>query len=167
MSSLALTANSKPSARKSHLAQAVGQAAIQQDNRVLYRETHVRLEDLADAVIQASRKDVMESLTSVSLLNIDDFGLRKLLLTAAEDLLEIVMRPYDRASTLLTSNRPVEGWVNSSATSRPLRPCSTAFSITVMCSSAGPAVGEPRPCHYGRTCSMTPDPHRSRRNFSV
>jgi DNA replication protein DnaC len=30
--------------------------------------------------------------------------------TAAEDLLEIVMRRYERASTLLTSNRPVADW---------------------------------------------------------
>jgi hypothetical protein len=29
---------------------------------------------------------------------------------AAEDLLEIIMRRYERASTLLTSNRPVEDW---------------------------------------------------------
>jgi DNA replication protein DnaC len=29
---------------------------------------------------------------------------------AAEDLLEVVMRRYERASTLLTSNRPIEGW---------------------------------------------------------
>jgi DNA replication protein DnaC len=36
--------------------------------------------------------------------------MRKLPLTAAEDLLEIVMRRYERASTLLTSNRPVEDW---------------------------------------------------------
>jgi len=31
-------------------------------------------------------------------------------LTAAEDLLEIIMRRYERASSLLTSNRPVEDW---------------------------------------------------------
>src|SRR5580658_8003286 len=36
--------------------------------------------------------------------------LRKLPHTAAEDLLEIVMRRYERCSTLLTSNRPVEDW---------------------------------------------------------
>ena len=41
---------------------------------------------------------------------IDDFGMRKLPLTAAEDLLEIIMRRYERVSTLLTSNRPVEDW---------------------------------------------------------
>jgi DNA replication protein DnaC len=41
---------------------------------------------------------------------IDDFGMRKLPHTAAEDLLEIIMRRYERASTLLTSNRPIEDW---------------------------------------------------------
>ena len=30
--------------------------------------------------------------------------------TAAEDLLEIVMRRYEKASTLITSNRPAEDW---------------------------------------------------------
>src|SRR6516162_7281161 len=35
---------------------------------------------------------------------------RKLPLTAAEDLLEITMRRYERTSTMLTSNRPVEDW---------------------------------------------------------
>ena len=95
---------------KSHLAQAIGQAAIQQNYRVLYRETHVLLDNLADAVADGTRKEFMESLATVPLLIIDDFGMRKLPLTAAEDLLEIVMRRYERASTLLTSNRPVEDW---------------------------------------------------------
>jgi DNA replication protein DnaC len=95
---------------KSHLAQAIGQAAILQGYRVLYRETHVLLDELADAVLDGTRKQFMEGLTAVPLLIIDDFGMRKLPLTAAEDLLEIVMRRYERASTVLTSNRPVEDW---------------------------------------------------------
>src|SRR5258706_14513726 len=93
---------------KSHLAQAIGQAAIQQGYRVIYRETHVLLENLADAIVDGERKTFMETLTTVPLLIIDDFGMRKLPLTAAEDLLEIIMRRYERTSTLLTSNRPVE-----------------------------------------------------------
>ncbi len=95
---------------KSHLAQAIGQAAILQGYRVLYRETHLLLEDLADAVADGARKQFMHSLSTVPLLILDDFGMRKLPLTAAEDLLELVMRRYERASTLLTSNRPVEDW---------------------------------------------------------
>jgi DNA replication protein DnaC len=92
------------------LAQAIGQAAILQGYRVMYRETHVLLDELADAVIGGTRKQFMESVATVPLLIIDDFGMRKLPLTAAEDLLEIIMRRYERASTLLTSNRPVEDW---------------------------------------------------------
>src|SRR6266496_5664583 len=95
---------------KSHLAQAIGQAAIQQNYRVIYRETHVLLEELAEAVLEGKRKQFMETVATVPLLIIDDLGMRKLPLTAAEDLLEIIMRRYERASTLLTSNRPVEDW---------------------------------------------------------
>ena len=95
---------------KSHLAQAIGQAAILQGHKVLYRETHILLEEVAEAVLDGTRKQYMESISSVALLIIDDFGMRKLPQTAAEDLLEIVMRRYERASTLLTSNRPVDDW---------------------------------------------------------
>ena len=95
---------------KSHLGQAIGHAAILQGHRVLYREAHALLEELADAVAEGRRKKYMAELTLVPLLIIDDFGMRKLPLTAAEDLLEIVMRRYERASTLLTSNRVVEDW---------------------------------------------------------
>ena len=49
-------------------------------------------------------------LATVPLLIIDDLGMRKLAHTAAEDLLELIMRRYERASTLLTSNRPVDDW---------------------------------------------------------
>jgi IstB-like ATP binding protein len=55
---------------------AVGQAAIQQNYRVLYRETHVLLDGLAEAVADGTRKEFMESLTTVPLLIIDDFGMR-------------------------------------------------------------------------------------------
>ena len=99
-----------PGTGKSHLAQAIGQAAIQQGYRVLYRETHKLLDDLAEATIDGTRKETMELFVSVPLLIIDDLGMRKLPMTAAEDLLEIVMRRYERASSLLTSNRPVDDW---------------------------------------------------------
>ena len=95
---------------KSHLAQAIGQAAILQGHKVLYRETHLLLEELGEAAIDGTRKQYMESVSTVALLIIDDFGMRRLPPTAAEDLLEIIMRRYERASTLLTTNRPVDDW---------------------------------------------------------
>lgn len=99
-----------PGSGKSHLAQAIGLAVIQQGYRVAYREAHVLLEELADAHLAGERKEYVESISTVPLLIIDDLGMRKLPSTAAEDLLEIIMRRYERCSTIITSNRPVEDW---------------------------------------------------------
>ena len=71
---------------------------------------HTLLEELAEASIDGTRKQHIESLVTVPLLIIDDLGMRKLSLTAAEELLEIIMRRYERASTMITSNRPVDDW---------------------------------------------------------
>ncbi|HZQ94059.1 MAG TPA: ATP-binding protein [Candidatus Sulfotelmatobacter sp.] len=66
-----------PGTGKSHLAQAIGQAVIQQGYRVLYRETPTLLDDLAEAALDGTRKECLESLVTVPLLIIDDFGMRK------------------------------------------------------------------------------------------
>lgn len=100
-----------PGTGKSHVAQAIGRAVIQaQGHRVLYREAHTLLEELAGAAASGERKGLVELFATVPLLIVDDLGMRKLPATAAEDLLEIVMRRYERASTVITSNRPVEDW---------------------------------------------------------
>jgi DNA replication protein DnaC len=99
-----------PGTGKSHLAQAIGFAVIQQGHRVLYREAHALVDELADAQLAGMRKPYLAQVTTVPLLVIDDLGMKRLPHTAAEDLLEIVMRRYERASTLITSNRPVEDW---------------------------------------------------------
>jgi DNA replication protein DnaC len=99
-----------PGTGKSHLAQAIGRATIQQGYRVVYREAHALIEEIADATLDGTRKVFFADLAAVPLLIIDDLGMRKLPHTAAEDLLELIMRRYERASTLLTSNRPVDDW---------------------------------------------------------
>jgi len=77
---------------------------------VVYREAHTLIEQIADATLDGTRKVFLADLATVPLLIIDDLGMRKLPHTAAEDLLELIMRRYERASTLLTSNRPVDDW---------------------------------------------------------
>jgi DNA replication protein DnaC len=77
---------------------------------VAYREVHTLLEELADATLDGRRKEYLHEMSTVPLLILDDLGMRRLPHTAAEDLLELVMRRYERASTLLTSNRPVDDW---------------------------------------------------------
>ena len=90
--------------------QAIGTAVIGQGHTVYYREAHTLIEELMNATLDARRKKHMADLENVELLIIDDLGMRKLPPTAAEDLLEIIMRRYERASTILTSNRPIEDW---------------------------------------------------------
>ena len=63
-----------PGTGKSHLAQAIGQAVIGQGYRVLYREAHMLLEEIAEATIDGTRKEHMELLATVPLLIIDDLG---------------------------------------------------------------------------------------------
>src|SRR3974377_1083528 len=99
-----------PGTGKSHLAQAIGKAVIEQDSRVIYREAHILLEEIAEATLDGNRKEHMELLSTVPLLIIDDLGMRKLGPTAAEELLEVALARYGRTSTLVTSNRPVEDW---------------------------------------------------------
>jgi DNA replication protein DnaC len=61
-------------------------------------------------MLDVTRMAVFATLSTVPLRIIDDLGMRNLPPTAAEDLLELIMRRYERASTILTSNRPVDDW---------------------------------------------------------
>ncbi len=85
-------------------------AAILAGFRVLYREAHVLFEELVLAAALGNRPQAIAAYSEIPLLIIDDLGMRKLPMAAAEDLLEIVMRRYERASTMITSNRPLEDW---------------------------------------------------------
>jgi DNA replication protein DnaC len=68
------------------------------------------LEDIVDAQLDGVRKPYFEKLAKIDLLIIDDLGMRKLPKSAGEELLEVIMRRHERASTILTSNRPIEDW---------------------------------------------------------
>ena len=74
------------------LAQAIGRAVIQQGYRVIYREAHTFIEEIADTTLDGTRKGYLAELAAVPLLIIADLGMLKLPHTAAEDLLEVIMR---------------------------------------------------------------------------
>lgn len=95
---------------KSHIAQGIAMAAIHAGFRVLYREAHLLFEELLLAGVTGERTAAIARFSDVPLLIVDDLGMRKLPASAAEDLLEIIMRRYERASTIITSNRPLQDW---------------------------------------------------------
>ncbi len=99
-----------PGCGKSHLAQGIGMAAIHAGFRVMYREAHRLFEEIVLASATGERAQIVAVYSEIPLLIIDDVGMRKLPTAAAEDLLEIIMRRYERASTIITSNRPLDDW---------------------------------------------------------
>jgi DNA replication protein DnaC len=99
-----------PGTGKSHIAKAVALSAILQGHRVFYREAHVLMEDVMSAKAIGSIRKLMVQIESADLVVLDDLFLRKIATHAADELIEIVMNRYGKASTMITSNRPTEDW---------------------------------------------------------
>jgi DNA replication protein DnaC len=99
-----------PGLGKSHIATAIGIGAIRAGHRALVRSAFDLAQDFVEADALSQRKDLVQRLAKIDLLVIEDFGMKKLPPTAAEDLLEVFVRRHETASTLVTTNRPTEDW---------------------------------------------------------
>jgi len=99
-----------PGTGKTHLATALTVAAIQAGYTALYVSAFDLAQNMAEAEATGNRKELIEEYTHTNLLVIEDFGMRRLPATAAEDLLEIFIRRYEKGAIIVTSNRPVEDW---------------------------------------------------------
>jgi DNA replication protein DnaC len=99
-----------PGVGKSHLATAIAVGAIRAGCRVLIRSTFDLVADFAEAEATGARRALVQHLTRVDLLILEDFGMKKLGSSAAEDLLEVFVRRHEAASTLITTNRPTQDW---------------------------------------------------------
>ena len=99
-----------PGTGKSHCAKALALLAVQRGFKVLYREAHQLIEDLAEARELGHLRQYRQQLKAVDLLLIDDLFLRKLPPQAGDELTEVLMSRYEKASTIVTSNRPLEDW---------------------------------------------------------
>jgi DNA replication protein DnaC len=95
---------------KSHLIIAVGIKLVENGIRTIYRSSFDLLEDIAEATATGTRREFITEMTSIPVLIIEDLGLRKIPPAAAEDLLELLHRRYQKTSTILSSNRPLEDW---------------------------------------------------------
>jgi DNA replication protein DnaC len=65
---------------------------------------------MAEAEATGTRKEVIAQLCKVDLLVLEDLGMKHLPPTAAEDLLEVFVRRYEKGAIILTTNRPLEDW---------------------------------------------------------
>jgi DNA replication protein DnaC len=99
-----------PGVGKSHVAKAIAQMAVQRGHTVLYREAHVLLEEINQARELGEIRKYRTQLRKAELLVIDDLFLRKLPVGAGDELAEVLMSRYEKLSTVITSNRPLEDW---------------------------------------------------------
>jgi DNA replication protein DnaC len=99
-----------PGVGKSHLVQAIGHSIIKSGFTVLYRSIFDVVRDfLHDQAIEGDEK-VLARYLKPELLIIDDMGMKQLPKRSGEYLFEIIMRRYEKRSTMMTSNRPLEDW---------------------------------------------------------
>jgi DNA replication protein DnaC len=99
-----------PGTGKSHLAQAVGMAAIKSGLVVYYRSIFDCVRDFLHEEVLGDEEKVLARYLKPDLLIIDDMGMKQLPKRGGEYLLEINMRRYETRSTMMTSNRPLADW---------------------------------------------------------
>ncbi len=95
---------------KSFIASALAHAACRADYSVRSYRLPRLVEELTRHHAQANRSAFLKQLAKVDLLYIDDFGLSPLGDQSKRDLLEILEDRYDKKSTLITSQLPVDQW---------------------------------------------------------
>jgi DNA replication protein DnaC len=99
-----------PGTGKSHLAQAIGGAAIRSGYTVFYRSIFDTVRDFLHDEALSGQERTLQRYLKPDLLIIDDMGMKQLPKRSGEYLFEIVLRRHEVKSTLMTSNRPLEDW---------------------------------------------------------
>jgi DNA replication protein DnaC len=95
---------------KSFIASAFAHAACRADFSVRCFRLPRLIEELARYAAMQKRSAFYRQLAKADLIVIDDFGLTPLADETVRDLLEILDDRYDRKSTLITSQLPVDQW---------------------------------------------------------
>ncbi|CAN5264289.1 IS21-like element ISPsy14 family helper ATPase IstB [soil metagenome] len=95
---------------KSYLACALAHSACRADYSVRFFRIPRLVDELTRAAALQKRSAFFRQLAKADLLVLDDFGLIPLGEQTRRDLLEILDDRYDRRSTLITSQLPVEKW---------------------------------------------------------
>ena len=99
-----------PGTGKSHVAKALALLGVERGVKVLYREAHQLIEDITEARELGTLRKYRAQLKATELLVIDDLFLRRLPAAAGDELADVLMSRYEKNSTIVTSNRPLEDW---------------------------------------------------------
>jgi len=95
---------------KSHIAQAIGHAAVRQGHDVLFTSQSQLLGSLHAARATDAYERKFHTLAKVPLLIIDDFGLKPLRHPQDEDFHDLIAERYEQTATVITSNLDFGEW---------------------------------------------------------
>lgn len=95
---------------KSHIAQALGHAAVREGHDVLFTTQSQLLGSLHAARAVNAFERRFQTFARVPLLIVDDFGLKPLRPPHDEDLHDLVAERYEQAATIVTSNLDFAEW---------------------------------------------------------
>ncbi len=99
-----------PGVGKTHLAIALAITAAQRGRRVYYGTLADLVSSLEDARASGSLKHRLSVLSAPSLMVVDEIGYLPVSQTGAMLFYQMMSRRYERASTVLTSNKSFEEW---------------------------------------------------------
>jgi DNA replication protein DnaC len=97
---------------KTHLAAALAHEACRQSFSVLFITTQKMLQHLAAGRAEGTLNRRLVLYLRPELLILDDFGLKPLTGSGAEDLYDVIAERYEQGSLLLTSNRAPAEWLD-------------------------------------------------------
>lgn len=95
---------------KSFLACALGQQACQLSYKVRYFRVTRLIEQLRLSHADGSYTRILEQLSKINLIILDDWGIDQLDRQARRDLLEVLEDRYAKSSTVITSQLPINTW---------------------------------------------------------
>lgn len=95
---------------KSWIACALGNQAARDGITVLYKRLSRLLDDLAIARLAGRQARALTAIARVKLLILDDWAMIKLTAEQRRDLMEVIDDRHGRASTIIATQVPVEGW---------------------------------------------------------
>ena len=99
-----------PGVGKTHLAVALGIKACLASKKVAFYSADSLTQLLATHEVAGSLKSIIETLTKVDLLIIDELGYIELSKKTATLFFQLIAKRYEKKSIIITSNKPFEEW---------------------------------------------------------
>ena len=122
---------------KSFIAEAIAMQACRNGKTSLWLDISAFLEALSLSRTSGTYIKLREKLSRPDILCLDDFGMRKLTSTEAQDLCELLEMRQDRKSTIITTQLPIDHWeeviedpVIADAVKDRLRHAALVFNLT-------------------------------------